>query len=194
MSSPDMGRVSPLSQTWSWWWGAAPWPVWQLPCSEGDLRSQGMYGACCWKQIYLSFCLSAEDWSTPTDAEEGSRCWFLPNASSIECQFPVSLRDWKGMGQLQGEAVVQLPDELFRQLCMPCAGCLNAAVLPHCNPLLILWGTCASSWRYKADFPWEASPWLYLECLCCESSGSLDWRASLKTESDLLICSLGWQV
>lgn len=84
------------------------------------------------------FTLSAEDRSTLFDAKEENQCWFLPNAGSIECKFPVSLREWKGMGHLQGKAVVQLPAELFRQLCIPCAGCLNAAVLPHCNPLLIL--------------------------------------------------------
>lgn len=34
---------------------------------------------------------------------------------------------------------------------MLCAGCLNAAVLPHCNPLLILCCTCATSGRCKVD-------------------------------------------
>lgn len=95
--------MSPLPQTDPGGREQRPWPVWQLPCSsEAKVCMTPVAG----DRFTFLFTWSAENCSTLFDAEEENQCWFFPNASSTKCQFPVSLREWKGIGHLQGDAVV----------------------------------------------------------------------------------------
>lgn len=133
MSSLRHGESKPFSPNWPWWWGAASLAC--LPCSEGDFRSHGTYVWCLLLETdspFSSLCLL-----TTNCLMQENQCWFLPKAISTECQFPVSLREWKGMEHLQGEAVMQpcwlVPAELFRQLCMPCLLMLQCCpTATHC--------------------------------------------------------------